>query len=71
MKNPCYDTATKTGCPNRCAGCAVGCPEWKKFMEEKEQFYKRRNAEVEAASAIDDVKFSPIMARVKKYKWKR
>lgn len=72
MKNPCYDTATKTDCPRRCAGCAVECPDWQKFIAEKEQFYKKRMADHDVASAIDGVKFKPILARQKKYKkWKR
>ena len=40
--NPCYNEETKTDCPRRHAGCAVGCPDWAKYSEEKQELYKQR-----------------------------
>lgn len=47
--NPCYDKETKTDCPRRHAGCAVDCPEWAKYSEERAAEYKKRaeNHEIE------------------------
>lgn len=42
MKNPCYDSATKTDCPERCAGCGATCDKWKKYEESKKEIYKDR-----------------------------
>lgn len=42
MDNPCYNKATKTGCPRRAPGCAVNCPEWAEYTKERESVYDAR-----------------------------
>ena len=42
MNNPCYDKKTKTDCPRRHSSCALDCPEWAKYCEERGKEYKRR-----------------------------
>lgn len=42
MQNPCYNTLTKTDCPRRTAGCAVGCKEWADYVKAKDEMYLKR-----------------------------
>ena len=44
MKNPCFDTSSRTDCPRRHAGCAATCPEWAK--------YEKKRAEKRAADKL-------------------
>lgn len=50
MKRPCYDPITHTDCPRRCGGCAVNCPEWAKYVSERDKEYKRRKTIMQAAT---------------------
>lgn len=42
MKNPCFNRETRTDCPKRKAGCAVDCPDWAKYVKERDEEYERR-----------------------------
>lgn len=42
MKIPCYNTETQTDCPKRHSGCAVDCPEWAAYCEERDKDYEKR-----------------------------
>lgn len=42
MENPCYNTLTRTDCPNRSSGCAVNCPKWAKYVKERDENYEKR-----------------------------
>lgn len=48
IKNPCFDERTKTSCPNRHSGCAMGCEKWDAYVRKRDQEYKRRFVESEA-----------------------
>lgn len=50
MENPCYDKVNKVDCPRRHGGCAVDCPEWKKYIEERDKVYMIRKYECDANS---------------------
>ena len=45
MESPCYNTKTKTDCPRRKAGCAVNCPEWAKYTQERNKEYHERQVQ--------------------------
>lgn len=45
IESPCFDRKTKTDCPRRCAGCSVDCPEWNKYLKERDELYKKRKIE--------------------------
>lgn len=47
--NPCWDTKTKTDCPNRKLGCRTDCAAWIEYNEEAE---KVRNEPNEAAEVV-------------------
>lgn len=55
MKNPCYDPATKTGCPARRPGCAVDCPDWAEYVDERDKVYNARRASSEFDSEAIDI----------------
>lgn len=38
-KSPCFNTITRTDCPNRHEGCAAQCPNWAKYTEERDAEY--------------------------------
>lgn len=40
---PCYNVVTKQDCPRRSATCRLSCPEWKKYVEERDKEYARRH----------------------------
>lgn len=42
MRNPCYDPATKTDCPDRSPNCAITCPKWAKYKKAKNKEYNER-----------------------------
>ena len=42
MDNPCYNKSTKTDCPDRTEGCAITCPKWTKYVEERDKYYVDR-----------------------------
>lgn len=63
MKNPCYDTNTKRDCPDRKPGCAINCPEWASYVDERDKIYKRRRNDREIKDGIKDAK-----RRVKSYR---
>lgn len=53
-KAPCYNTETKTDCPRRCAGCAVDCPDWAKYVAERDAEYQKRKDEMGLRAVIND-----------------
>ena len=46
MENPCFDSSTKTSCPDRHGGCFATCDKWAKYVEERNKKYNRRRKEV-------------------------
>lgn len=54
MKSPCYNPDTQTDCPRRSVGCAVNCPEWAKYVQERDAEYARRKAETDAKAIISE-----------------
>ena len=42
MTPPCYNTATRTDCPRRHAGCQTSCREWKRYLVERDKIYVER-----------------------------
>lgn len=55
MKNPCYDSVTKTGCPARRPGCSVDCVEWAEYVEERDRIYKVRQQHHDLNRACGDI----------------
>lgn len=53
MKNPCFNQDTKTDCPRRKEGCSVDCPEWAKYVAERDISYKERLGYFAAKSLTD------------------
>ena len=47
IKNPCYDTKTKTSCSKRCAGCATTCKDWKLYEADRNSRYGNNSDNVE------------------------
>ena len=45
MRNPCFDTKTKTDCPDRKIGCNKDCEKWDKWCKERNKNYTRRRME--------------------------
>ena len=52
MHNPCYDVATRTDCPDREVGCAVECPRWAKYVEERDKMYQERRLDNDIKSTL-------------------
>ena len=52
LKNPCFNSETKTNCSKRCAGCAATCPDWKKYSQERDEQYEQRRNEAELNAAV-------------------
>ena len=50
VTNPCYDTKTKTDCPNRCQGCMLECEKWAMYELARRTVYDSRMYEALAAS---------------------
>lgn len=48
LNSPCFNKETKTDCPDRKGGCAVNCPKWAKYVEEREEEYQQRKIECDA-----------------------
>lgn len=70
LKNPCYDTETKTDCPDRCGGCQLNCPKWKAYLVERDELYKKRQIAYEANAPIEENK-SDIHTRSMKKQMRR
>lgn len=51
---PCFDVSTRTDCPRRHEGCAVGCPDWEKYVVERDAEYKKRRDEMGLRVIIND-----------------
>ena len=66
LESPCYDVKTKTDCPDRCGGCQLNCPKWKKYEAERAEVYKQRRIEYEANSIIEETKCDIHAKHVKK-----
>lgn len=66
LNSPCYDPTTKTDCPRRCAGCAETCPEWEKYVEERDALYEKFRSEREANSVISHNSFNHQIKSCKK-----
>lgn len=45
MKNPCYNEATKTDCPDRHSGCGATCEKWAAYVVERDAEYDKRHRE--------------------------
>ena len=68
LKNPCYVKGSKTGCPRRTAGCAVNCPDWAEYVEEREKCYKERKIKGGVDAAIYGIHETRKELRRKKYR---
>lgn len=51
MENPCFDSSTKTSCPDRHGRCQVECKRWAEYVEKRNKHYEQRRKEV--AGAVD------------------
>lgn len=49
IHNPCFNEETKTDCICRRPGCSAYCPEWAKYVEERDRLYAIRADERRAA----------------------
>lgn len=47
MKQPC-----EKDCPRRRGGCAVDCPDWAKYVEQRTKDFARRLQEADIATAV-------------------
>lgn len=56
MENPCFDSSTKTDCPDRHGGCSVTCERWAKYVEERNRRYEQRQKEVSAAVGASEAR---------------
>lgn len=71
-KNPCYDAINKIDCPRRSANCSVTCPEWKKYIEERNENYLKeaiRNVGIKTAG-LDDAINNQKRRKIKNTRWK-
>ena len=50
MENPCFDSSTKTDCPDRHGGCSATCERWAEYVEKRNKNYKKRHMEVAGAN---------------------
>lgn len=67
--SPCYDTVTKTDCPNRSAGCQAICPKWALYLEQRNAKYKAQNEQRKIMEIREQNKLD--MKRVKENKYSR
>lgn len=56
MKSPCFNVQTKTDCPKRHVGCTKDCPEWAKYVEERNEEYRVRAITGWAQAVSEDTK---------------
>lgn len=42
MKNPCYEKATGTDCPDRKSGCGATCEKWAAYVKLRDAEYIRK-----------------------------
>lgn len=63
MDSPCYDVERKIDCPRRCAGCSVECPDWAKYVAERDADYDKRLAESTAKTSY----YADVDRRMKKF----
>jgi hypothetical protein len=49
MENPCFDSSTKTDCPDRHGGCHIECERWAEYVEKRNKHYEQRHKEVNGA----------------------
>lgn len=71
-KNPCYDAVNKIDCPRRAANCSVTCPEWKKYVEERNASYQEEaihNIGTMTAGRSDAINNKKIR-KIKNIRWK-
>ena len=52
LPNPCFDSVTRKGCPDRHAGCAIDCPKWAAYTIEREKVYARRKVEYDTNAVL-------------------
>lgn len=45
MKNPCYNEATKTDCPDRHSGCGATCEKWAAYVVKRDAEYIQRQTD--------------------------
>lgn len=66
MSTPCYNDTTKTDCPRRARGCAVDCPEWAKYREQKESVYADRKKTMDFYTGVNDISKKRVRENRKK-----
>lgn len=54
MKNPCYDKATRTDCPDRHSGCGASCPKWAVYEKVRNKAYEKAYIEKKEAQYTTD-----------------
>lgn len=54
IESPCYDKVAKKDCPRRREGCAVSCPDWAKYCEQRDKMYKENEIGWNADIAMFD-----------------
>ena len=64
MKNPCYKESSRSDCPKRTPGCAVNCPDWAAYIQERDVVYQRRRQE----NAQKDMEWASVKRISKKQK---
>ena len=65
LKNPCYDTETRTDCPRRCEGCQFNCLEWVDYIKKRNTEYERKLIQNEVDYAICDCRSNHIRKNLK------
>ena len=53
-KSPCFNTDTKTDCPNRKSGCQCNCKDWKTYTGLRNAEYEQRKKETLARNISFD-----------------
>ena len=67
---PCYNIDTKTDCPLRAAGCAIGCEAWAEYVKERDAEYQKRAEAMRAQNAIYDIEGSRVKGYFKALKYR-
>lgn len=60
MRSPCYDTKTKTDCPNRTMSCRFKCEPWQQYTKAVEQEREKRIKKAKAWAICEAFTVSTI-----------
>jgi hypothetical protein len=67
MRNPCFDQETGVDCPNRKAGCAVGCEKWEAYVKVRDREYELRKTRIEVGTF--EIPYKYMEQRIKNCKY--